>query len=111
MIPPVQNSPKMDHPKRPDVKYLLQHCPFLKKEVWAILTQQMDGSLKIVNCLDKDSVCFQQPCAFTSDGGERPFDTLRSAPFSTRHVLAPTKKRNQGVTSSVDLVLPPAISC
>jgi len=92
MIPPVPNSPKTDHPKRPDVKYLPQHCPFLKKEVWAILTQQTDRILKIVNCLDKDSSCFQQPCAFTSDGGEWPFDTLRSAPFSTRHVLNSTKK-------------------
>ena len=77
MIPLPPNSPRANRPELPDVKYLPQCCPFLKKEVWAILTQQKDGSLKIVNCLDKEHSCFQQPCAFTSDGGEWPFDTLR----------------------------------
>ena len=59
---------------RPDVKYLPRHCPFLKQEVWAILTQQADGTWRIVNCLDKEKDCFRHPCAFTTDGGEWPFD-------------------------------------
>ena len=63
--------------ERPKVKYLPCHCPFLNKEVWAILTKQADGSWKIVNCLDKDKDCFQQNCAFTTDGGEWPFDEVR----------------------------------
>lgn len=58
---------------RSDVKYLPQFCPFLKREVWAILTQQADGRWRVVNCLDKDRACFQEPCAFTTDGGEWPF--------------------------------------
>ena len=63
--------------ERPEVKYPPRHCPFLNKEVWAILTKQADGSWKIVNCLDKDKDCFQQNCAFTTDGGEWPFDEVR----------------------------------
>ena len=63
--------------ERPEVKYLPRHCPFFKKEVWAILTKQADGSWRIVNCLDKDKDCFQQNCAFTTDGGEWPLDEVR----------------------------------
>ena len=74
MIPPVPNSLTAGQPKRPDVKYLPQHCPFFKKEVWAILTRQASGSWKVVNCLDKDRSCFQYNCAFTTDGGQWPFD-------------------------------------
>ncbi len=59
--------------ERPDVKYAPRRCPFLKKEVWAILTPQADGSWRIVNCLDKDRDCFEQECAFTRDGGAWPF--------------------------------------
>ncbi|HAM39821.1 MAG TPA: hypothetical protein DDX89_00505 [Candidatus Omnitrophica bacterium] len=58
---------------RPEMKYLPRQCPFVKKEVWAILTKQADGSWRIVNCLDKDKACFEQECAFTTDGGTWPF--------------------------------------
>jgi hypothetical protein len=58
---------------RPEMKYLPRQCPFLKKEVWAILTKQADGSWRIVNCLDKDKACFEQACVFTTDGGAWPF--------------------------------------
>ncbi len=61
---------------RPDVKYLPRHCPFLNREVWAIVTRQADGTWKIVNCLDKDRPCFQYSCAFTTDGGTWPFEEL-----------------------------------
>jgi len=77
MIPPSPHPISTDQPQRPDVKYLAQSCPFLKKEVWAILTRQSDGSWKIVNCLDKDKGCFEHACAFTTDGGEWPFDMVR----------------------------------
>ena len=63
--------------ERPEVKYLPRHCPFLNKEVWAILTKQADGGWTIVNCLDKDKDCFQHNCAFTTDGGAWPFDEVR----------------------------------
>jgi len=59
--------------ERPEVRYLTRRCPFLRKEVWAILTRQADGDWKIVNCLDKDQGCFQHNCAFTTDGGQWPF--------------------------------------
>lgn len=59
---------------QPDVKYAPRHCPFLNKEVWAILTKQADGAWRIVNCLDKHQPCFECPCAFTVDGGDWPFD-------------------------------------
>ena len=76
MIPPPPNPPKPDQPERPDMKYLPKLCPFFKKEVWAILTKQADGSWKIVNCLDKHEPCFKHDCAFTVDGGEWPFDNV-----------------------------------
>jgi hypothetical protein len=62
---------------RPDVKYLPRFCLLLNREVWAILTKQPDGNWKVVNCLDKDKTCFEQNCAFTTDGGEWPFDEAR----------------------------------
>jgi hypothetical protein len=64
-------------PERPDVKYLARYCPFLSREVWAILTKQAEGTWRIVNCLDKDRVCFGHNCAFTTDGGEWPFGQAR----------------------------------
>ncbi len=63
----------MGDSEKPEVKYLTRHCPFVKQEVWAILTKQSDGTWEIVNCLDKDKICFQCDCAFTVDGGEWPF--------------------------------------
>ena len=59
--------------ERTDIQYLPAQCPFLKREVWAILKRQSDGQWMVVNCLDKDKVCFQHACAFTTDGGEWPF--------------------------------------
>ncbi len=59
---------------RPEVKYVARRCRLLHREVLAILTKQKDGSWRIVNCLDKDKGCFERPCAFTTDGGEWPFD-------------------------------------
>lgn len=76
MIPPSPHPPKSDQPERPDVKYLPRDCPFLKKEVWAILAKQPDGAWRIVNCLDKYEPCFEHDCAFTRDGGEWPFDNM-----------------------------------
>ena len=58
---------------RSNVKYIPRPCPFLKKEVWAILTKQRDSSWRIVNCLDKDKNCFELNCAFCTDGGQWPF--------------------------------------
>ena len=63
--------------ERPEVKYLPRDCLFLNKEVWAILTRQADGDWKIANCLDKDGVCFEHSCAFTTDGGAWPFNDVR----------------------------------
>ena len=76
MIPPASNLTKSDQPEQPDVKYLPRGCPFLKKEVWAIVTKQADGTWRIVNCLDKHEPCFKHDCAFTVDGGEWPFDNV-----------------------------------
>ena len=61
---------------RPDIKYLACDCPFVKREVWAILTQQTDGTWKVVNCLDKENACDQYGCAFTTHGGRWPFDVI-----------------------------------
>lgn len=68
------SSKKRSMETRPEVKYVARCCRFWKKEVWAILTKQKDGSWRIVNCLDKDKDCFKRPCTFTTDGGEWPFD-------------------------------------
>lgn len=61
---------------RSDVKYVPRLCPFLKREVWAIVTKQADGAWRIVNCLDKHHQCFEQECVFTVDGGGWPFDDV-----------------------------------
>ena len=60
----------------PEFRYEPKHCSFFCKPVWAIRTQQADGSWKIVNCLDKDESCFGVDCAFTTSGGEWPFPAL-----------------------------------
>ena len=67
----------MGDAERPEVKYLVRRCPFVKREVWAILTKQSEGTWRVVNCLDKDKDCFQHDCAFTTDGGEWPFNEVR----------------------------------
>ena len=59
---------------RPEIKYRPCQCAFLRKEVWAILTRQSQGTWHIVNCLDKDAACYAQACVFTTDGGEWPFE-------------------------------------
>lgn len=66
----------MEASQRPNLKYLSVSCPFLKKEVWAILTQEAAVGWRIVNCLDKDRPCFGQDCAFTKDNGQWPFEFL-----------------------------------
>jgi hypothetical protein len=76
MIPPAREPLKADQPERVDVKYLPRPCPFLKKEVWAILTKQAGGTWRLVNCLDKHEPCFEQDCAFTVDGGQQPFGSV-----------------------------------
>lgn len=71
---PRREGPPVHAPtERADIKYLPQYCPFLTREVWALLTRQPDQRWRIVNCLDKDRACFKEPCAFTTDGGEWPF--------------------------------------
>ena len=55
------------------VRYAPKHCTFLGKVVWAIATQQSDGSWRVVNCLDKDEPCFSLDCVFTTDQGEWPY--------------------------------------
>ena len=61
-----------------EVRYAPKHCAFLGKIVWAITTQQTDGSWRIVNCLDKDEGCFSLDCAFTTDQGEWPYREPRA---------------------------------
>ena len=56
-----------------EFRYEPKFCKLLGKHVWAIRTQQADGSWKIVNCLDKDETCFGLDCAFTTDNGEWPY--------------------------------------
>ena len=63
----------MDGAARVEVRYQPHFCVFLKKEVWAILTQQADGGWRIVNCLDKEAGCFGLGCIFTTDQGEWPY--------------------------------------
>ncbi len=59
--------------EHPAVKYVSRRCPFLNREVWAIVIRQPDRRWKIANCLDKDKACFAQNCALTVDGGAWPF--------------------------------------
>ena len=68
-----------------EFRYEPKLCKFLGKHVWAILTQQPDGTWRVVNCLDKDEACFGLECAFTTDNGEWPYETStteRSQPAS-----------------------------
>ena len=60
--------------QRPELQYTPHRCPFLNQDVSAIRAQQTNGTWPIVNCQDKDTACFQHPCAFTTDGGDWPFD-------------------------------------
>jgi len=77
VIPPPPNPTQANQPfEWPDVKYLPRCCPFFKKDVWAILIKQANGTWRIVNCLDKQESCFKHNCAFTIDGGEWPFDNV-----------------------------------
>ena len=69
----------MHHVQRPVIKYLPRYCTLLKRDVWAILTRQADGTWRIVNCLDKDKPCFSEDCAFAVDGGEWPFSDAASS--------------------------------
>ena len=58
---------------RVEFRYEPKFCTLLGKHVWAILTQQADGTWRIVNCLDKDETCFNLDCAFTTDNGAWPY--------------------------------------
>ena len=60
-------------PDRPEIRYLPCRCVLRNERVWAIMAKQADGRWTIVNCLDKDTPCFRQPCVFTMDGGGWPF--------------------------------------
>ena len=63
-----------------EIRYRPMQCQFLRKEVWAILARQADGSWRIVNCLDKNESCFHLDCAFTTDSGSWPYEA-RPSPF------------------------------
>lgn len=63
----------MDQSRRPRPKYVPRHCPFLNREVWAIVTKQAGGTWRIVNCLDKHQPCTVYHCAFAVDSGTWPF--------------------------------------
>lgn len=56
-----------------EFRYQPTFCTLLRKHVWAITTQQPDGSWRIVNCLDKDEGCFSLDCVFTVDHGDWPY--------------------------------------
>jgi len=56
-----------------DVRYEPRYCTFLKQHVWAIRTRQLDGTWRVVNCLDKDQPCYAMECAFTTSGGQWPY--------------------------------------
>ncbi len=64
-----------DGPQR-EFQYQPTYCALQGKNVWAILTQQPDGSWRTVNCLDKDESCFSVDCAFTTDQGEWPYSSV-----------------------------------
>ena len=64
----------MDDSARVGFRYHPKHCALLGKTVWAIMTQQADGSWRVVNCLDKDEGCFHIECAFTTDHGAWPYE-------------------------------------
>ena len=56
-----------------EFRYQSAYCAVLRKHVWAILTQQQDGTWRVVNCLDKEEACFTLDCAFTTSGGQWPY--------------------------------------
>jgi hypothetical protein len=61
-------------------RYQPRVCSLRGCEVWAITTQQSDGTWRPVNCLDKEELCFAMGCAFTTDGGGWPFPPLPTPP-------------------------------
>jgi len=69
-----------------EFRYQPRYCVFLRKRVWAILTQQADGSWRTVNCLDKEESCYSQECAFTTDAGSWPYKVPLAAHPSDRPV-------------------------
>jgi hypothetical protein len=73
----------METAPKVECRYEPRHCTLLGKDVWAILTQQADGSWRVVNCLDKDEGCFSLECAFTSDHGAWPYSEIQT-PSSPR---------------------------
>ena len=60
-----------------EFRYQPRYCTFLGKHVWAIRTQQADGTWRTVNCLDKDEGCFSVECSFTTDHGQWPYPLER----------------------------------
>ncbi|MBI3321460.1 MAG: hypothetical protein HYZ91_04240 [Candidatus Omnitrophica bacterium] len=56
-----------------EFRYQPRYCSLLRQHVWSILTRQPDGSWKVVNCLDKDAICFDLDCVFTTERGEWPY--------------------------------------
>ncbi len=65
-------------------RYKPVRCTLLKKQVWAIMTQQSDGQWRVVNCLDKERECFSLECAFTTDHGEWPYTVSATGQAATR---------------------------
>ena len=65
---------------RVEFRYEPKFCTLVGRNVWAILTQQADGSWRIVNCLDKDESCFKRECAFTTDHGAWPYAAELASP-------------------------------
>ena len=83
-----------------EFRYEPKQCRFLRQVVWAIVTQQPEGSRRIVNCLDKDEACFGLNCAFTTDGGEWPYNlSLAEAPCATDRCSSVHDPRRVGPTS------------
>jgi hypothetical protein len=68
----------------------------LRKDVWAILTQQADGGWRVVNCLDKHDACFRLDCAFTDDQGTWPYKAAAADPVSDKRT---TRYRPSGAAS------------
>ena len=65
-----------------EVRYRPTTCTVLRRQVWAILTQEPDGTWRVVNCLDKDEACFSLDCAFTTSGGQWPYASPPRRPSS-----------------------------
>ncbi len=76
----------MDKVPTPELQYQPSSCAFRRKTVWAILTPQVGGDWRIVNCLDKEQDCVRFNCAFVRAGGRWPYRT------------PPTKRRDRTLT-------------